>query len=259
MTDIVVSYKDFIIPVFSVLLLGIGYLLKELFQKNKNKKVALFILLEIWSREISTKPNIEEFYLNVFNLLANKYGINLSKEVIDPLIQNFSKISQSSLNHVHENEIDKYTKQLDEAIKLIASEDPVFAYRINYSNFVQNQDNYMQRYSELIQNQKVFKVDDVLPDYMNNISNEVKDKAHDSVLETFEENIKSLSLKISIFTYIEVLLLIRKVKKNLKNIEIEEDELELIIKHINDYLSKLNKDEKILQDVMPNTNINNSQ
>jgi len=245
LTDLVLEYKEFVIPVFTALLMGIGFLLKEIFQRKKNKKTALFILLEIWYKStvfLLEKPDKHLF--NEFNRVSKKFNISFTDDEKKDLAKQISKIMMQSIESSSLDDIDNYEKKFNEAITLIASEDPIFAHKINNIGYIKAIKSFTNNYEELVsQNFDTMILNNSIYIELKEI-NEEEDKFIS--LNNLELAIKSLALKISLLTYFKILYYIYSRKKSIKEISIEilKEEEELIDHLLISYLHNIKEQMK---------------
>jgi len=224
-SELISKYPKIFVAVLSPILLVAGYFYRARQDKKKNQKVALYILMEIWHRmSIFHRRDFDDVFDRIITEIKRQFpGENITEGDIESSKAHFTPILIKTAHKAALSDIVGYQEKYQEAVSLISSDDPIFAYKVSSAG-----------------NTKRFL--SFLDAYLNMVLKPVEDEGHlgmtlsstfkthmsahaglDSIKD-LESDIRKLSWKIGIFTFISCLFTIRKRRKTLRNLGSKEVE-----------------------------------
>lgn len=240
MLELIRSNPKIVIGIVTPLLLAIGYFFRTRWESKKNRKLALYSLMEIWHRvSVFYKSDFDDVFDKLVDELRKYYpqeemsneSTEAAKAVLTPILLRATRQTAFS-------DLDGYIDSYQEAISLIASDDPIPAYRIscasNTRKILEFLDNYLgQVLTGLKEPTARSPLFDVLRDSMT-------EQMQVNSLKDLESDIKRLSIRVSLHTYLATIRVIRKRKRWVERVD---DALvsEMVTNVLLPVLSKLNK------------------
>lgn len=229
--------------IVSPIFLVVGYFYRARNENKKNKKLALYSLLEIWHRLSSYYiSDVDTLYEKIMHTLMREYPeIKISNQDLELAKAQFTPLIIQSIRDISSFDLSDYQKKYQDVISLISSDDPIFAYKISSASSID-------------------KIADILSNYMDssfeNITDSEENKLFSLVLkgtmtkyvetdsiQELESNIKTLAMKISFGTYFKSVITIYQRKKrinNTLNVKIKEVILNVLIPAFDQATNMLN-------------------
>lgn len=217
MLEFISSYPKLFLGVFTPALLATGYFYRARKEKNDNLKKALYILLEIWHRmAVLYRKDFDSYFDAITAEIIKKVPEEefteeqrkASKEYFTPILMNTVQTAAFS-------DIEHYQDSFDEAVKLIAINDPFFAYDIGSGGktkiFLKTLDSYLEDALQPLENEG----GDGLV-LSNTLKDQLSSHASLDALSDLEKDINRLSFRVGIITYIKSFSVIRKRKERLQ-------------------------------------------
>lgn len=212
------SYPKIAVAVISSILLATGYFYRARRESKKNQKRALYSLLEIWYR-------LSFFYIDDFGTVFEKVMAvvqgrypeqEISSESADAAISAISPIILQAGREAALSDLDGYLESYEEAIRLVAADDPLLAYQIGSAGGTKKILGSIDDYFS-----KVFA--GVEPSehgpFAAAIRSSVTERMLLEALGELESHIRRLSLKISIRTLLGTSRAIAKRKSFVKDVD----------------------------------------
>lgn len=219
MFEFLQSYPKVAIGIFTPMMVAVGYLIRMRWESNKNRKLALYSLMEIWHRvSVFYRSNFDD----VFELLAAEVGKHCPTEAIsaenaDAARKVLTPILVQSARQAALSDLDGYLDSYEEAILLIAGDDPMLAYKINSAGNTKKILVFLDSYLEqLFTNGE--KLGARSPSHAV-LRESMSEHMQTDALKTLESDIKRLSLKISFLTFLVSKRAIRKRKNQLERVD----------------------------------------
>lgn len=240
MLDLVKSYPMLVIGIVTPLLLAIGYFYRARRESKKNQKLALYSLMEIWHRmSVFYKSNFDDVFDKVMSEVQKHYpqeefsneGMDAAKAFMTPILIQTAREAAFS-------DLDGYLEKYQEAVSLIASDDPIFAYRINFASSTGKILGCLDSYfRQILSGQESHEAGQAVFSFLRESMTE---RMQIESLKELESNIKQLSIKISFRTLLASVLAINKRKRMLDRMD---DSLvnEMVSNVLVPVISKLNE------------------
>ena len=212
-------------------MLCIGYFYRVRKEKKENLKAALYILLEIWHRMAILYRNDFNAYIDALaDELAKRVpeeGFteeqrNATKQYLTPILRDTAHSSAFS-------DVEHYQQSFDEAVKLLAVDDPFFAYEIGSAGNTKKLLKALDRYLETVFKPLEAEGGDSLI-LSKTLKEHLTSHAALEVLSDLESDIYKLAFKIGFIPYIKSLKTVRKRKKRLK--EFSQKELKELVETV---------------------------
>ncbi len=230
MVDLINIDNKLLIGILTPVLLAVGYFYRSRRENIKNRKIALYILLEVWHR-------ISVFYRKDFDDVFDQLAIEIKKQFpAENISENdirasrnyFTPILIETARGIALSDFDDYQERYQEAVSLISSDDPIFAYKVGSASktkkFLMFLDSYLARSLSPLEETGVgSKLSQSLKSHMTR-------SAELESIKDLESDIRKLSLKVSVFAYLSSAHLIKKRKNNIS--KIDNGELENLVKDI---------------------------
>lgn len=204
-----------LIGILTPILLAIGYFYRSRKESIKNRKIALYILLEIWHRiSAFRRTDFDDVFDKLFYEIKKQFPEeNISVNDLKESKRHFTPILIENIREIAISDLDSYQDKYQEAVSLISSDDPIFAYKINSASktkkFLKFIDSYLEQSLESIRENEIGnKLSQSLKSHLT------KHTEIDSIKD-LESDIRILSLKVGIFTYFSSAYIIRKRKGKL--------------------------------------------
>ncbi|KUJ73977.1 hypothetical protein AVO42_00725 [Thiomicrospira sp. XS5] len=230
MIDFTSIYNNILIAVLSPALFAIGYLYRSRKENLKNRKIALYILLEIWHRiSIFYKKNFDDVFDQIVSEIKEQFPReDISENEIRESKNYFTPILMEKVREMALSDLDNFQEKYQEAVSLISSDDPIFAYKIGSASetkkFLKFLDSYLEKsFSPIEEN-----------DIGNKLSQSLKTNmtrhAELRAIKDLETDIKKLSFKVSLSTYLSSIYTIRTRRKKLA--KLKNSEVKNLVKNI---------------------------
>ncbi|MCL2915740.1 hypothetical protein L2725_18455 [Shewanella corallii] len=207
-----------LIGLITPILLAIGYFYRARKENIKNKKIALYILLEIWHRiSVFYRKDFDDVFEQVVKEIKRQFpDANISDSEISASKKHFTPILVETARGIALSDLENYQERYQEAISLISSDDPIFAYKITSASqtkkFLKFLDSYLEKSLAPIEENEIG----------NALSQSLKSHMTKHVeidsIKDLESDIRKLSLKVSFFTFLSSVYIIRKRRSNLASI-----------------------------------------
>lgn len=241
--SLLLEYKEIFIALITSTLLAIGYLYRTKVETKKNKKLALYQLLEIWFQlSVFYKQDFTKLFDAFIKEATITYNFPpLNDEEKKIVMEQYIPIIKNSLYLSSLKNIEEYKIKYQNAINLIAEVSPLFAYKINTINSIEQIIDYIDNYKGQISTRNT--MDNNMEEVLEMSQDFVLNKEKLNSLYELENNIRILALKIGIITYFNCKKLIQKRKQYLSEIEEEEEFKENITEVLNLLVSHLSKKE----------------
>nr|WP_321239389.1 hypothetical protein [uncultured Tolumonas sp.] len=220
--------NSMVVAVIGIMSAIIGYGYRARKENLKNRKLALFYLLEIWFRlsvfyKKSYDKEFEVLFVEIKKLIPN---FNPSeeesaevKESITPII--FQQSVKSSLSD-YEGALNK----LEKSIELLAQENPIIAYKLNTARDIFKAQEYLDGYLAEINKCEI--LDDVISqkvittEQIQDLQITVKHHQLLEITKNIEKNIINLAFHLSIFTLIQTMNVIHYRKRIINEVDAEQ-------------------------------------
>lgn len=247
MIDLITAYPKLFLGIFTPLLLVLGYFYRVRIEKKKNKKLALYLLMEIWHRmSVFYRQDFDDIFEKFLNEIKKKLpGQQISDEEISTSKVQFLPIISDLINNSALSDLEDYQERYQQAVSLISEDDPIFAYKIssasNTKKFLAAIDAYINKSLAAFETAEEDKI--LAGILKKNLTGNINLDA----IQDLEKHIKHLAMKISIITYFKSISAIKKRKKNLQTIDdetVEEIMAKILMPSIHEYVKKSNPLEK---------------
>lgn len=217
MFEFISSYPKLFLGIFTPTLLAAGYFYRARKEKRDNLKKALYILLEVWHRMAVLYRNDFDSYFDAITaeIIRKVPEEEFTEEQSKASKEYFTPILMNTVQAAAFSDIEHYQESFDEAVKLIAINDPFFAYDIGSvgktKKFLKTLDSYLEEAFEPLENEggDSLVLSNTLKDHMSS-------HASLEVLSDLEKDIRRLSFRVGISSYIKSLSVIRKRKERLQ-------------------------------------------
>lgn len=205
---------------------GVGYYLKSRAERQHNKKVVLFHLLEIRhlvKSSFADPKEITKEYLLYCESFFEKYGISGGAEAEVPQeIQVLIETHMSNLLEALRPTIDEsFTQSYEASLKDLCKTDPILAFKLNGKERVKEllnaQKEYLDKFSNSITVNSTPPINDLLSARLNTANN----NATESLIREINSDISSVARSCSIFTWVSC----RRVTRENSKPRINFDEL----------------------------------
>jgi len=212
------------IGVITSILLAVGYFYRARKESIKNRKVALYILLEIWHRiSVFYRKDFDDVFEQIVREIKRQFPAeNISESEISASKAHFTSILIETARGIALSDLDSYQERYQEAVSLISSDDPVFAYKISSASktkkFLKFLDSYLEKSLAPIEENKIGGV------LSQSIKSHMTKHAELDSIKDLESDIRRLSLKVGVFTFFSSAYIIRRRRSNLATIENKEVE-----------------------------------
>ncbi len=216
MFDWVLSLQGLLVAVVSSVLVSAGYLIRARIDNRKNRKLALYSLLEIWHR-------LSVFYIDDFDPIFDRIMREMqrhfpledfsssstadAKAAINPILLRISREAALS-------DVDGYSDSYQGAIQLVASDDPILAYRFSSASSTKKLLGMMDDYFESVLS--TLETTSSEGSLFGTMRDTVTNRLLAESIKGLEADIRRLSWKISLGTFVESCMAIRRRKKNLE-------------------------------------------
>lgn len=212
------------IGVISPMLLAIGYFYRARKESIKNRKAALYILLEIWHRiSVFYRKDFDDVFEQIVREIKRQFPAeNISESEISASKAHFTPILIETARGMALSDLDSYQERYQEAVSLISSDDPVFAYKISSASktkkFLKFLDSYLEKSLAPIEENAIGSV------LSQSLKSHLTKRAELDSIKDLESDIRRLSLKVGVFTFFSSAYIIRRRRSNLASIENKEVE-----------------------------------
>lgn len=207
-----------LIGVITPILFAIGYLYRSRKESIKNRKVALYILLEIWHRiSVFYRKDFDDVFEQIIREIKRQFpSENISESEISASKAHFTPILIETARGIALSDLDGYQERYQEAVSLISSDDPIFAYKISSASktkkFLKFLDSYLEKSLAPIEENEIGSV------LSKSLKSHMTKHAELDSIKDLESDIRRLSLKVGVLTFLSSAWLIRKRKSNLAKI-----------------------------------------
>ena len=231
MIDFIDFDKSLLIGILSPFLLAVGYFYRSRKENKRNRKLALYTLLEIWHRvSIFYRKDFDDAFDLVFIELRKQFPNERITEVeIEASKAHFSPLITEILRTTALSGLTGYQDKYQDVISLISEDDPIFAYKISAASktkrFLGFLDSYFEKTLESIENGSAES-----QHLAETLKSHMAEHAKLDCINDLEADIKILSFKVSIYTWLSCIYTIKKRRKSLKSIE--NHEVEALVKNI---------------------------
>lgn len=204
-----------LIGVITPILLAVGYFYRARKESIENRKVALYILLEIWHRiSVFYRNDFDDVFEQIIREIKKQFpNENISEGEISASKTHFTPILIETARGIALSDLDGYQERYQEAVSLISSDDPIFAYKISSASktkkFLQFLDSYLERSLAPIEENEIGSV------LSKSLKSHMTRHAELDSIKDLESDIRRLSLKVGLLTFLSSAWLIRKRRSNL--------------------------------------------
>lgn len=234
------TYPEVSAAVVGAACVAVGYIYRARTERRENLKDALYLLLEIWHRlSILTAQSPEK----LFGSLAERFHVlypdlPFSKDQLEASKAHFIPILQRTLIATALDDFNDLQTAFKTAVQLVARSNPVYAYRIESVSSTRKRLSHIAQYLE-----EAFGPLEAEGGEAVNVSKKVKQCINELVqgdaTKDMEEDLRGLALRISVCTYIDVILVMKRRRKLLlKGPDV--DRFDEVIKKIVSELQKPN-------------------
>ncbi|WCN10715.1 hypothetical protein [Marinomonas mediterranea] len=213
-----------LIGVMTPILLAVGYFYRARKESIKNRKIALYILLEIWHRiSVFYRKDFDDVFEQIIKEIKRQFPTeNISESEICASKAYFTPILIEAARGIALSDLDSYQEKYQEAVSLISSDDPIFAYKISSASktkkFLKFLDSYLERSLAPIEESEIGSM------LSQSLKSHMTKHAELDSIKDLESDIRRLSLKVGVFTFFSSAYIIRKRRSNLATIESREVE-----------------------------------
>lgn len=226
MFELISNNPKLFLAVFTPATLCIGYFYRDRKEKQENLKAALYIILEIWHRmAVLYRKDFDSYFDALTEEIIKKVPEEeFTEEQRKATKEYFTPILKATTQSAAFSDIEHYQESFDEAVKLVALNDPFFAYKIgsagNTKKFLKTLDQYLETALEPLEAEggESLILSKALKEHLTS-------HASIDVLSDLERDIYQLSFKISSYSYLKSLMAVRRRKKKLKGFSKKEIEL----------------------------------
>lgn len=217
MLELLSNYPKLFLGVFTPVLLAAGYFYRSRKEKNDNLKKALYILLEIWHRmAVLYRKDFDSYFDAITDEIIKRVPEEeFTEEQRKASKEHFTPILMNTVQTAAFEDIEHYQESFDEAVKLIAINDPFFAYDIGSGGktkkFLKILDSYLEDALQPLEDEggDSLVLSNTLKDHMSSY-------ASLDVISELEKDIRRLSFKVGIIAYIKSFSVIRRRKSRLQ-------------------------------------------
>lgn len=232
------------IGILGPFLLAIGYFYRSRQESKKNKKIALYTLMEIWHRtSIFYVKDFDSYFKQLFLEIKRQFpNEKMTVEEIDMVKAHVMPILIETLRTSSLSDLDGYEQKYEDAILLIASDDPVFAYKLHSvsktRDLLVSLDSYLNKSFKCIEKNR--KAEESV---LNIFKSHISEYAQIESIGDLESDIRRLSYNISLYTYFSCIKAIRRRRMRLGHIDNNEIE-NLVTNVLLPIMNKLNQGEQ---------------
>lgn len=207
------------IGLLTPILLAVGYFYRARKESIKNRKVALFFLLEIWHRvSVFYRNDFDDFFDKIVRETKRHFpDEDISESEIIASKAHFTPILIETVREIAFSDLENYQEMYQEAVSLISSYDPFFAYKISSASktkkFLKFLDSYLEKSLAPIEENAIGSA------LSKSLKSHVTERAELDSIRDLESDIRKLSLKIGVFTFFSSAYIIRRRKSSLAKIE----------------------------------------
>lgn len=219
MVDLTNIDSKLLIGILTPTLLAVGYFYRARKESIKNRKTALYILLEIWHRiSVFYRKDFDDVFEKVVKEIKKQFpSENISESEILASKNHFTPILMEAARGIALSDLDSYQERYQEAVSLISSDDPIFAYKISSASktkkFLKFLDSYLEKSLAPIEENEIGSM------LSQSLKSHMTKHAELDSIKDLESDIRRLSLKVGIFTYISSAYIIKKRRSNLAIID----------------------------------------
>lgn len=219
--DLIAAHPRIFAAVVVPLCFAIGYFYRLRREKRENLREALYILLEIWHRVTAlSKVAFDKEFKVLFGEMKKHFpNENISDEQVAALKEYISPILLSNLHGMILSDYGSFEGAYLDAVKKVSKDDPILAYKVSSASKTRKCLTFMDKYldealSPLEEKRSI--------GFSSLLKKHVQSYVKKDLIVDLENNMKSLSRRISIFAYFEVYTVIRKRRRILDNSAQEE-------------------------------------
>lgn len=229
MIDLANIDSKLLIGILTPTLLAAGYFYRSRKESIKNRKIALYILLEIWHRVSAFyRKDFDDVFDQLFNELKKQFpGEDLSESELITSKSHFTPILIEATRGMAFSDLDSYQEKYQEAVSLISSDNPIFAHKINSSSKTRELLSFLDGYLE--KSLEPIEESEVGSKLSQSLKSRITRHAELDAIKDLESDIRKLSFKIGIFTYLSSANLIKKRKHALTTFD--KDALQNLVKN----------------------------
>ena len=220
-----------LIGILSPVLLAIGYFYRSRQESKKSKKIALYMLMEIWHRmSVFYRRNFDDAFEQIFMEIKKQFpNESISESEIEASKAHFTPILMETARKSALSDLDGYQEKYQQVVALISPDDPIFAYKISSASktkrFLNFLDSYLNKSLEVIEKEGIAGMT-----LSETLKTHVTEHVQLDSIKDLESDIRRLSLKISLYTYTSCILAIRKRKKKLN--KLSENDIENLVANV---------------------------
>ncbi len=219
-----------LIGVITPILLAVGYFYRARKEHIKSRKIALYILLEIWHRiSIFYRQDFDDVFDQIIKEVKTQLPHeNISESEISAIKAHFTPMLIETTRGIALSDLESYQERYQEAVSLISSDDPIFAYKISSASktkkFLKFLDTYLERSLAPIEENDIGSV------LSQSLKSHMTKHAELDSIKDLESDIRKLSFKVGFFTYLSSVCTIRKRRRKLATIR--DGEVENLVANI---------------------------
>ena len=232
MLEIISNHPKLFLGVFTPVILCVGYFYRDRKGKKENLKAALYVILEIWHRmSVLYRKDFDVYFDTLADVLIKRVPEaaftdeqrTSAKEYFTPILK---EVAQSSAF----SDVEHYQESFENAVRLVAADDPFFAYKIGSAgktkDFLKAIDQYLESAFKPLEEEGG---DGLI--FSETLKQHLTSHASIDVLSELEGNIYQLSLRISFASYVKSLMVVKRRKKKLSTFSKREVEklLEIVL------------------------------
>lgn len=206
----------------------VGYLYRSRKEKKENLNKALYQLLELWHRMSAlVKVDFDAEFETIHNeLCRHAPESRLTTEQMEQVKRYFTPILLESIQNIALSDYSSFEEEFNAAVCMVSKDDPIFAYKIRSvsktKKFIKSLDDYLTKAMAPLHECGN------IP-FVDRLTNKLTHKAKEEAVRDLEGDIKSLSWRISIMSYLRVQWIIYRRHKVL--VHLRKPELSQFVKN----------------------------
>lgn len=210
------QHHELAIAILSPLLLVLGYFYRVRVEKRANLREALFLLLEIWHRmglaaAIASEDLVAALVARIKSHIPNA---TISEAEIQAAKEHFLPIVNRLLREHALSDLDGLQDAYKKVVVLVARSHPVYAYKLESASSIKKRLSFLDQYLDEAFQPVGAQVDSQSA-FIGKLREQVNRHAEENVVAEMEGRLRGLAWRVSLFSLLDVHLLIGKRRRSL--------------------------------------------
>uniref|UniRef100_C6DYH6 Uncharacterized protein n=1 Tax=Geobacter sp. (strain M21) TaxID=443144 RepID=C6DYH6_GEOSM len=227
--ELILADPKLLAAILGPICVAVGYFYRSRKEKGESLKKALYQLLELWHRmSVLVKVDFDAEFEAIHNeLCRHAPESRLVTEQMEQVKRYCTPILLENIQNIALSDFSSFEEEFNSAVCMLSKDDPIFAYKIRSvsktKKFIKSLDDYLTKALAPLHES------DNIP-LANRLTDELTHKAKEDAVRDLERDIKSLSWRISVMSYIRVKLIIYKRHRML--VQLHKPELDQFVKDV---------------------------